>query len=223
MTTSIVKWSHSGLKDFEGCARRYHEVKVLKKYPFTDTVHTRYGKQVHQAAEDYVKDGTPIPPEFAFMEPILDSLMKKEGRKLPEFEMALTEDLKPCGFKDENVWVRGIADLVIVDDDNLTAWIVDYKTGNNKYPDRDQLVLMSLMVFAYFPHIRKVNSALLFVVKNSMVKHTMRLSDIDHNWRNYRERVGKLKSSIENDVWNPTSSPLCPWCQVTSCEFNPKH
>ncbi len=25
-------WSHSSLKDYEGCARRYHEVKVLKKY-----------------------------------------------------------------------------------------------------------------------------------------------------------------------------------------------
>ena len=30
-------WSHSSLKDFEGCQRRYHEVKVLKKYPFTET------------------------------------------------------------------------------------------------------------------------------------------------------------------------------------------
>ena len=25
-------WSHSALKDFEGCARRYHEVRVLKNY-----------------------------------------------------------------------------------------------------------------------------------------------------------------------------------------------
>jgi hypothetical protein len=40
-------WSHSSLKDFEGCARRYHEVKVLKKYPFQETEATRYGNQVH--------------------------------------------------------------------------------------------------------------------------------------------------------------------------------
>lgn len=223
MTTSIVKWSHSGLKDFEGCARRYHEVKVLKNYPFTETVHTIYGKQVHEAAELYVKDGKPLPPEYSFMQPILDNLMKKEGRKLPEFEMALTEDLKPCGFKDANVWVRGIADLIIIDDDSLTAWVVDYKTGNDKYPDKDQLILMSLMVFAHFPHIRKVNSALLFVVKNSMVKFKMTVDETEFHWWRYRERVSKLQSSMENNVWNPTSSPLCPWCQVKSCEFNPKH
>ena len=62
-----IKWSHSGLKDFEGCARRFHEVKVLKNYPFTDTVHTIYGKQVHESAENYVRDNVPLPPEHEFM------------------------------------------------------------------------------------------------------------------------------------------------------------
>lgn len=218
-----VKWSHSALKDYEGCARRYHEVKVLKKFPFKDTVHTLYGKQVHKAAEDYVRDGTPIPEEYKFMAPILESLMRKPGRKVPEYEMGLREDLSPCGFMDTDVWVRGIADLLIIDDDNLKAWIVDYKTGNDKYPDRDQLILMSLMVFAHFPHIRQVSSALLFVVKGSIVKHKMSREDVDAQWWKYRERIARLEKSFEADVWNPTQSPLCGWCPVRSCEHNPDH
>jgi hypothetical protein len=218
-----IKWSHSALKDYEGCARRFHEVKVLKNYPFTDTVHTRYGKQVHEAAELYVKEGKPLPPEYDFMQPILDSLLKKEGRKLAEYEMGLREDLSPCGFMDSDVWVRGIADLLIIDDDGLKAWVIDYKTGNDKYPDRDQLILMSLMVFAHFPHVRQVNSALLFVVKGSAVKHKMTLDEVEFHWWRYRERVSKLVSSYANDVWNPTSTPLCGWCQVKTCEFHPKH
>jgi hypothetical protein len=220
---ATVKWSHSALKDYEGCARRYHEVKVLKKFPFTDTVHTLYGKQVHKAAEDFVRDGTPIPDEYAFMRPLLTSLMSKQGRKLPEYEMGLKDDLSPCDFKDESVWVRGIADLLIINDENLKAWVFDYKTGNDRYPDRDQLVLMSLMVFAHFPHIRQVNSALLFVVKDSIVKHKMTRDDIDVNWWKYRERIARLEKSFEADVWNPTQSPLCGWCPVRSCEHNPNH
>ena len=43
-----VTWSHSSLKDYEGCPRRYHEVKVLKNYPFTDTQATIYGKELHE-------------------------------------------------------------------------------------------------------------------------------------------------------------------------------
>jgi hypothetical protein len=218
-----IKWSHSALKDFEGCQRRYHEVKVLKNYPFQDTQATIYGKEVHKAAEDYVRDGTPIPDAYAFMRPIVDKLLEKRGRKLPEYEMGVKHDLTPCDFKADDVWVRGIADLLIIDDDGLTAWVIDYKTGNDKYPDRDQLVLMSLMVFAHFPHIRQVNSALLFVVKNSMVKHKMSVDDRDFHWWRYRERVAKLSNCFSNNVWNPTSTPLCGWCPVKTCEFNPKH
>lgn len=216
-------WSHSSLKDFEGCQRRYHEVKVLKNYPFQETEATRYGNQVHEALELYVRDGKPIPPEYSQFQPVVDSLLKKPGRKLAEYEMALTYDLKPVAWKDPNVWVRGIADLLIVDDDNLTAWVIDYKTGNDKYPDRDQLVLMSIMVFEHFPHIRKVNSALLFIVKNSMVKMQM-MHDAKHAaWWRYRERTARLEQCFDTNVWNPNQTPLCKWCQVTGCEFNPKH
>lgn len=218
-----ITWSHSSLKLFEQCPRQYHEVRILKKHPFPDTEQIRYGTELHKAAEDYVKDGTPIPPQFSFVQPVIDALMTKSGRRFAEHQMALTEDLRPCEWFADGVWVRGVADLLIVDDDNLTAWVVDYKTGNNKYPDVDQLALMELMVFAHFPHIRHVNSALLFVVKESMVKHKMSIAETEKNWWRYRERVAKISACISNDVWNPQSSPLCPWCPVKSCEFHPKH
>jgi hypothetical protein len=216
-------WSHSSLKDFEGCQRRYYEVKVLKNYPFTETEATRYGNQVHEALEMYIKEGTPIPPAYAQFQPVVDALLNKSGRKLAEYEMALTTDLLPTSWKADNVWVRGIADLLIVDDENLTAWVADYKTGNNKYPDRDQLVLMSIMVFAHFPHIRKVNSALLFLVKNDFVKMSMTADEAKKHWWDYRERYARLEASFSNDVWNPNQTPLCGWCPVKTCEFNPKH
>jgi len=218
-----VTWSHSSLKDYEGCARRYHEVKILKKYPFQETEATRYGTQLHLAAEEHIRDDKPLPPQFAFIQPTLDALKKKPGRKLAEQKMALDEELCPVGWFDKKVWVRGIADLLILDDDNLTAWVVDYKTGNNKYPDREQLVLMSLMVFRHYPHIREVKSALLFVVKEDMVKHSMSIDEAEAEWWKYRERVGRIAASMEADVWNPTRTPLCGWCPVKSCEFHKEH
>jgi hypothetical protein len=88
-------WSHSALKDFEGCQRRYQEIKVLKNYPFTETEATRYGNQVHEALELYIRDGKPIPPEYAQFQAVVDAMLKKDGRKLAEYEMALTVDLQP--------------------------------------------------------------------------------------------------------------------------------
>ena len=218
-----VTWSHSSLKDYEGCARRYQEVKVLKNFPFVENEHTRYGTAFHKAAEDYIKDGTAIPEQFSFAKPTLDALIAKPGRKLCELQMALTTDLVPCDWKSKDAWVRGIADLIIVDDDNLTAWVIDYKTGNNKYPDREQLKLMSLMVFAHMPHIRKVNSALLFIVKDDLVRHSMTFDQAEAEWWQYRERVARIEQAHDTNVWNPRPSPLCPWCPVTTCVHHPKH
>jgi hypothetical protein len=217
-----VTWSHSSLKDYEGCPRRYHEVKVLKNYPFKDTDATIYGKELHTAAELYIKEGTPLPPQFAFLQGTLDALMAKPGRKLCEHQMGVTKDLKPCGFMDKEVWVRGIADLLIIDDENLTAKVVDYKSGNNKYPDREQLKLMALMVFAHFPHIRRVSGALLFVVKEDIAKASFMVGEAEEHWWDYRERVARIEQAHETGVWNPKPTPLCGWCPVSSCEHNRK-
>ena len=216
-------WSHSSLKDFEGCHRRYHEVKVLKKYPFKDTQATLYGKEVHKAIEDYVKDGTPFPPQFEQFKPVVDAVLKKPGRRLVEQQLALDEKLNPTGWFDKNVWVRSISDLLIIDDDNLTAWNIDWKTGNNKYPDRDQLALQSLVVFAHFPHIRKVNSGLAFLLKDDFVKASMTREQAEEHWWRYRERVAKIEACFASDTWNPHPTPLCGWCPVVSCEHHPKH
>ena len=223
MDIKPVTWSHSALKDYEGCARRYHNVRILTKYPFEETEQIRYGKELHKAAEDYVKEDKPIPEQFKFMVPILQALTRKAGRKFAEHQMALTSELKVCDWFAKDVWVRGVADLLIIDDDNLTAWVVDYKTGNDKYPDRDQLTLMSLLVFAHFPHIRQVNSALLFVVKDSMVKAKMSYDEQERAWWDYRERVGRIEASSAANVWNPSQSPLCNWCPCTDCEHHPRH
>jgi len=223
MKPAIVRWSHSSLKDYEGCARKYQQVKVLKNYPFQETDATRYGTQVHEAIEFYIRDSKPLPVIYAQFQPVVDAMLSKPGRKFAEYEMALDERLVPCAWDAPQAWVRGIADILIIDDDNLTAWVGDWKTGNNRYPDRDQLLLMSLMVFQHFPHIRKVNSALLFIVKDDMVKMQMMRDQADAAWTKYRERIGRIKASFEHDVWNPSSSPLCRWCPVKTCEFHPEH
>ncbi len=216
-----VRWSHSGLKDFETCARKYHEVKVLKKYPRTETEQTLYGTRLHEQAELYIRDGRPIDADFSFLKPSCDAILAMPGRKLTELEMALRADLTPCGFSDPDYWVRGIADVVIVDDDNLSARVYDWKSGSNKYPDTDQLTLMSLMVFKYFPHVRVVSSGLLFVLKNTVVKHRVSREQEEALWWRLRGRVGAMAVAHTTGVWNPKQSGLCKkWCEVTDCEFN---
>lgn len=216
-----VTWSYSALKEYESCPRKYYEVNVLKKHKFQETEQTRYGKELHKAAERYVKGG-PLSAQFEFMKPMLDALKQKQGTKHTELKLALDVDLNPCDWFDKDkVWTRGIVDLLILDGE--LAWVVDYKTGSNKYPDKDQLELMSLLIFAHYPEVKKVRSALIFVVKESILKHKVLVEEAETLWWDYRERVAKIEAAHSSNVWNPQQSGLCPWCPVKTCEFHPDH
>jgi len=56
-----------------------------------------------------------------------------------------------------------------------------------------------------------------------MVKHKVMLEEATTYWQDYRERVARLEAAFANNVWNPTATPLCPWCPVKTCEFNRGH
>jgi hypothetical protein len=195
-------------------------VRVLKKFKTEKTEQILYGEELHKAAEEYVK-GIPLPKQFEFIKGLLDALLSKTGAKHAEIQMAVRQDLTPCGWQADDVWVRGIADLLILD--GPVAWVVDYKTGSNKYPDIGQLKLMSALVMQHYPEVQTVQSALIFVVKDSMTKHKVTRDEVGSIWWDYRERVSRIEASHANNVWNPKRSGLCPWCPVTSCEYHPKH
>lgn len=217
----MAQHSYSKIKAFETCGRKFYETQILKMYPREETEATLYGTQVHEQAELFIRDGRPLDPGFEFLKPTLDRLAAMPGRKLPEHEMAVRETLQPCGFRDPNYWCRGIADLVVVDDDNLTARVFDFKTGGNKYPDTDQLMLMSLLVFAHFPHVRLVTSGLLFVLKDSVVKHRVEREQESELWWRWRERVARLDAALYHKTFNPKQSGLCrKYCECVGCEFN---
>jgi len=211
-------WSFSALKEYVNCPRQYQELKVLKRYEKKATEQMLYGTVVHKACEDYVAEGKPLEKNYQRFKPVLDSLVAIPGTKYPEHEMALTRDKEPCGFKDENRWVRGIVDLLIVDGDH--AFIIDYKTGSNRYPDPKQLKLMALMTFAHFPKVKVIKAGLLFVMHESFIEEQYTRDQIPKLWNYFSTDLERLNISYENDIWNPNPTPLCGWCPVRSCEFH---
>jgi hypothetical protein len=220
-----LSWSHTALKDYEGCPRRYHEVRVLKKYPFQETEATRYGNDLHKAVELYIKDNTAIPEQYAFVQPVVDALLKKPGRKLAEQKMAVTVDLKPCDWFDKGAWSRGIADLLIIDDENLTARVVDYKTGkSSRFADTKQLEILSLAMFKHFPEVKEIKAGLLFLVAEDLVKISYETSAQPTRWVKWLNDTKQLEAAYENGVWNPKPNFSCKqYCAVTSCIYNGKN
>ncbi len=221
----IAPWSFSKIKSFEQCPKKFYHLKVAKDYKEPETEAMLYGTAVHLAAEEYVRDGTPLPAKYGYCKDVLDALMAKSGEKLCELEMGLTENLDPCGFRDDNVWWRGIADLVILDREAKTAWVIDYKTSKNtRYADKGQLELMALAVFKHYPEIQFVRGGLVFVVCGELVTGTYNKPDEAKLWSKWLSDYSRMEKAFEKDVWNAHQSGLCKrHCLVTECVHNGRH
>ena len=221
MSTQPIVWSFSSLKTFQQCPRKYYHTKILKDVREPDTVATLYGKSAHTVAEEYIRDGVPVPPQFEYMKAMLDQLNAIPGEKLCEVMLGLTKDLEPCEFHADDVWWHGIADLVVLDEENGIAHSVDYKTSKSaRYADVKQLDLVAAAIFAKYPKIKTIKSALLFVVSKEFVKakHHAEMKE------KYLEKpaldVARIEAARENGVWNPISGPLCKFCSIKTCEHN---
>lgn len=227
MTTHPVPtaWSFSMMKSFENCPKQFYHDKVLKEFPFKETEAIIYGNDFHKACENYVEKDEPLPQRFSYFQPTMDALMNIEGRKIGEQKLGLTRNLEPCGFYDNDVWFRGIADLLIINDDEQLAHVIDYKTGKSaRYADPGQLELMGLTVFKHYPQVKKVRSALLFTIANRMVKKTFTVDDEPILWRKWMGKHKVMAKAFETGVWHTRPSGLCRnHCPVLSCPHNGKN
>lgn len=212
-----IKWSFSSLKQYINCPKQYQELKVLKNYEIKSTPQMRYGTDVHEALEKYAKEGTELPNNYKRFASLVDPMLEIDGERYPEYQMALDINKQPCEWG-SGYWVRGIVDLLIISGD--TAFIVDYKTGSDRYPDMKQLKLMALMTFAHFPEVQNVKAGLLFVLHNNFMPDEYHRDDIDKLWGAFSHDLERLKFSYENDAWQANPTPLCGWCPVTTCEFH---
>jgi PD-(D/E)XK nuclease superfamily len=223
MTKPTFTWSYSSLSLFQQCPKKYYHLRVKKDIVEPQSEQMLYGTVAHKAAEDYVRDGTPLAPHLAYMQPTLDALKNRQGEKLCEYRLGLTEALEPCEFFAKDVWWRGIADLMIMEEDE-TARVVDYKTGKSQYADTKQLEILSLAIFKHFPKIKTIKSGLVFIVHPAFVQAAFTKDKEEELWQYWKAETDRLGLCYKNDVWNPSRNFTCKaWCPVLDCAHNGKN
>ncbi len=211
-----MAYSYSALKEYSICPRKYHENRILKKWPFTKTDAIMYGEDVHKALEEYIGSGIALGKHSRF-QGIADSLIKMKGEKLVEYKMSLDYSLQPCDYFHQDVYIRGVADLIIIEKEKKRAYVADYKTGKATYPDKDQLELMALMIFQHFPEVTHIKAALIFLVHDVIIEAEYHKVEAKPKWIKWVNRIEEVESAKENGIWNEKNGPLCGWCPCIEC------
>lgn len=209
-------WSYSKLKNYRTCPRRYYDIDVTKKYAedFTGE-HLAWGKQVHTAFEQRIRDGKAFPEGMKEFEDAAKRLLAVPGVKLVEQQLAIAEDLSPRGWFDKDVWFRSIADYLAIN--GPVALAIDYKTGKI-IEDSEQLALMAECVFSHYPEVQAVRTEFWWLKDDAATKENFYRSQRHNTWARVLPEVTTLKQAHDTLTFPPKPSGLCrKFCIATGC------
>ena len=213
-------WSFSLLDAYELCPKKYDAEKRSKTVAELSNEKQQYGTYAHKCFELRMRRGAKLPLDMTHHEPMLQQLCDYPGEKLTEQRMALTRDLKPTGFFDSDVWVRGLADLLIVNEKQHKLVAVDYKFGRMK----DSFDQLDLMVAIAFRLVKGLKHALGLFYWAGDKKFTRKLYDEDSTlrvWENIMPRVQQFQEAHRTGTFPARPNFLCrKHCPVTGCKYH---
>lgn len=218
MARPIIAWSYSALTSFENCPRKYWATKISKVVSDLNQYNVQ-GNDDHEAIELFHKKGLPLPARLAPLLPMMQKLRESPGEKFVEYSMTLRQDFTPTHWKDwEGAWVRGAGDWVNVNGSMATYF--DWKSGKPRNDIEDQVDLTSLLIFAHFPQVERVQGGMFYFNHGKLKPHAVDRADAPRLWNGFINRVRDLEAAKRDDNWPATPNPLCGWCPYKACPHN---
>src|SRR5262249_53398626 len=131
------------------------------------------------------------------------------------------------GYFDNDVWVRGLADVIGIRSGEPQSWptdtglMLDWKTGKRRV-DELQLKILGTIAFAYYPTLNEIDSGYFWLQARAVDKVRIKRSEQTSIWSEILPRVTALEQAYNNANMPAREGPLCRYCPVTSCAYNAK-
>ncbi len=212
-------YSYTFLNTYDICPKQAFHRYVLKDHPFVGSEASKWGNVVHDAMDKRLSKGEPLPKEVAKYESYAKVIEPLKPRT--EMKLGIRRDGSPTGFFDDDVWLRGKADVVITQCDQ--ALLFDWKTGK-KREDPYELEVQALMVQSYYlgdPPIERITGHYVWL-QDGVVGRAHDVSNTGETLECLQEKADEIEHCHKTGEWRTRQGPLCGWCSVVSCNFNPK-
>lgn len=218
--------SHTFLADWDNCphkAARKYIIKDLPRGEQTDAM--RWGDEVHKAFEARLNERGNFPKGMEKYEAIAKPLADVGARG--EWMLGMRKDGTHCQFFANDVWLRGKIDATIFATDqhagDYAAAIFDWKTGK-KREDPSELKVHAVLLQAYKPSIIHVTARYVWLQEHEVGKpHHITANDMANKLADIRSTMNAVENSIATNFFPKRQNPLCGWCPVKDCQFNPDY
>lgn len=211
--------SFSATKKFKQCPRIFYEDRVLRKFPFVKGEAAIRGDEVHAALANFIGKSIMIPEQYRDL--LLDyatSLKQRPGKKFVEIKLGVRKDFTPCGYFDDDVYLRVIIDYCNVSPDGTEILVVDHKTGKDGYPDVDQLRDNAVVLFAHYPKAQIVKGLLAFLDHDTNAPAEFHRDYLEDYQDQVLQDCSEIDLALLEQDFPYQPGPLCPWCPKTDCK-----
>lgn len=209
--------SLSKLGTFESCAAKY-KFQYLDLIPRTfKSAAASRGVDMHKTMEDYTLGNLPeLPSYLSHYQGFLDGIKGIPGME-PEAKLAFTVDWEHAAWEDENIWWRGVLDL-LVPPQNGTVHVYDWKTGKIYDNHEDQRQIYAIAASIRYPDAHQVSCTHVYLDLHKNRDQTYHRDQLV----GYRERWGRRFRAVETATdfpYNPSFS--CRWCSFSKINGGP--
>lgn len=228
---SDPKWkfwgqSQSSIGTFETCPRKFKASYLTRETKWVETEANKYGNRLHEAMENAFQYNTPVPDEFAELNPIVDTIKSWPGRQFAELKLAVDADWQPCDWSDRYLGAK--IDLAHFHEKRV--FMLDWKSGrvpDARYFNMLQLDVGAALIFSHHVSVDEVRAGY-YYTRHDVIKpdHTDPLGtyqkiglqklkdDLD-------SRIGVIKHAFDVDDFPAKQNGLCrAYCDVMSCPNN---
>jgi len=220
-TKPLFATSYSGMQLFEQCPYRWSQEKWYKTVPYEEGEAAKWGNRVHLAFENTLNkrptpEDTKILTDHGWMK-YANAFLAAEAKA--ETEICLTEDLKPCGWRDWNkVWFRLKADILVKKERVLKYF--DIKSGKRK-EDPFQIETTWAVASQHYPEVEEFDGKLLFLKEKENAvwgPGVLTREDLPRIWAKIYAITDRMKEAVKHENFRMQANGLCrQYCGATMC------
>ena len=206
--------SHSALKLFEQCPKRYWYQRVAEpRISDPGGAASAHGERVHKALEDYIRRRQALPDFVAsYANGTISSIVHRISvtpNVVAEREVAFTADWTPTEWFARDAWLRAKLDVSAVNGDR--GMVLDWKTGK-RTTDTDQLELFALVLMMLHPQIERTYAAFVWLRDGSVDTEWYPRGHIGAMRDKLMAKIERVEHAASIDHWPARPSRLCRWC-----------
>lgn len=211
---SMMPTSFSRLTTFEQCGAKFDYLYVSRRIQDEGNEFTIFGNRVHEALEAAGKATGELVDEDYPMEvrahiELIRRILAQPGEKHFELKVAINDKLESCDWMAEDVWIRGILDVLVVD--GKRAVVLDWKTGKVR-ENMTQLQLFAVLVFLLYPEVEEVRTAFIWLGYGQVTDAVFHRRNLSYLWGALMPRFKRLQDAVDLGVFKARPSMLCKWC-----------